>query len=75
MTTDQEAMDALAEAFDLAAQSAGGCGDGYCCVTGKAVGQHTNGGCRCSDDRRKAQRMMLAGRRLRDGLRSIVRKE
>lgn len=28
-------------------QRIGGCTDGYCEVTGRAKGMHTNGGCRC----------------------------
>ena len=40
--------------------AAGGCGDGYCIVTGKAQGQHTNGGCRCASDRMKMQRVAMA---------------
>lgn len=69
MTADTDALLRQAmEAFDRQASAAGGCGDGYCCVTGKAKGMHTNGGCRCAEDRMTARRMMIAGRRLRDAL-------
>lgn len=53
---------ALAE-YRALATAVGGCGDGNCVVV-RPKGQHTNGGCRCSTDRYKAQRMMMAGSRL-----------
>lgn len=37
----------------------GGCGDGNCLII-KPIGQHTNGGCRCSYDRMKMQRFASA---------------
>ena len=52
----------LIEEHEAALRQIGGCGDGYCCVTGKAKGQHTNGGCRCWKD---DMRMQLAMRRHR----------
>jgi hypothetical protein len=61
--TVQEAIDE----YDLAAETIGSCGDGYCVVK-RPVGQHTNGGCRCSTDKYKAQRMMMAASRLRNAL-------
>lgn len=61
------------EAYDATAKSIGGCGDGYCIVTGKAEGQHTNGGCRCwmyptNRDGIAIRRLLVAARRLRDEL-------
>ncbi|RWG36828.1 hypothetical protein [Mesorhizobium sp.] len=53
--------------YKLAAEFSGSCGDGGCVVL-KPVGMHTNGGCRCSDDRMKAQRMMRAGQRLYEAI-------
>lgn len=53
--------------YRLAAEASGGCGDGNCVVL-KPVGMHTNGGCRCYEDRMKAQRMMRAGQRLCEAL-------
>lgn len=41
----------------------GGCSDGGCLVK-RPGGMHTNGGCKCPTDRRKAQGMMMAGQRL-----------
>lgn len=55
------------ESYKLSAEASGGCGDGNCVVL-KPVGMHTNGGCRCSDDRMKAQRMMRAGQRLYEAI-------
>lgn len=57
-----------AAVFDRSVEIVGGCGDGFCCVTGPAHGQHTNGGCRCWRDPMKAQRVMVAGRVLRMSL-------
>lgn len=39
-------------------QQLGGCSDGYCIIY-RPGGMHTNGGCRCSTDRMKMQRMGL----------------
>lgn len=61
---------ALAE-YQRAADFVGGCGDGGCVVK-RPVGMHTNGGCRCSTDRMKAQRMMAAGSRLSRSIDSIL---
>jgi hypothetical protein len=62
-------MEAVAE-FDAQMNFVGGCGNGFCCVTGKATGQHTNGACRCSTDKMKAQRVMMAAQKLRAALAS-----
>lgn len=58
--------EALAE-FDAVIDAIGTCGDGNCMVK-KPVGMHTNGGCRCWTDKYKAQRVMMAARRLRAAL-------
>jgi hypothetical protein len=58
---------ALAE-YEAIRDAVGGCSDGHCVVK-KPKGMHTNGGCKCSTDRYKAQRMMRAGQRLFDTLR------
>lgn len=47
-------------AYEKELQIIGGCGDGYCLVTGKAKGMHTNGGCHCWQDKYKAQLAMRA---------------
>lgn len=45
-------------------QQLGGCGDGYCDITGKAKGMHTNGGCRCLREHpRKAPSVIYALRK------------
>jgi hypothetical protein len=61
--------EALAD-FDEAMTAIGGCPDGYCFITGKATGMHTNGGCRCwkHPDHITVQRYMRAARKLRDHL-------
>ena len=49
----------------------GGCYDGHCLVS-PPKGQHTNGGCRCWQDRMTAQRAMANGRWLADEIRKLV---
>lgn len=39
------------------------------CVIKRPTGMHTNGGCKCWQDKIKAQRMMRAGQKLFDTLR------
>ena len=39
-----------------------GCSDGHCVFTGKNVGQHTNGGCRCLLNLNRPQLYILANR-------------
>lgn len=46
----------------------GGCTDGGCVIK-RPTGMHTNGGCKCWQDKIKAQRMMRAGQKLFDTLR------
>lgn len=46
----------------------GGCTDGGCVIR-RPTGMHTNGGCKCWQDKLKAQRMMRAGQKLFDNLR------
>lgn len=62
-----EALREAIKTYDAIADSIGSCGDGGCLVK-RPVGMHTNGGCRCSDERLKAQRMMRAGAILRAAL-------
>lgn len=63
--------EALAE-YDAHAGFLGTCGDGGCIVK-RPQGMHTNGGCRCSTDRRRAQRMMMAGQRLSEKIRAALK--
>lgn len=73
MTTNNPA-EALREALarhDVQAEAAGSCLDGYCVVK-RPQGQHTNGGCRCSTDRMKASRMMMAGQALANAVRAAL---
>ncbi len=49
----------------------GGCGDGNCIIV-RPVGQHTNGGCRCSYDRMSMQRYASAMNIHRRAVRQLV---
>jgi len=59
------AVSAALSALDNTLATIGGCGDGNCIVL-KPKGQHTNGGCRCSQDRMKMQRFASAMNQFRD---------
>jgi hypothetical protein len=72
LRSDNERMREALETFDKQAAVIGGCSDGYCSVTGRARGMHTNGGCKCSFDRHRASRAMINGRRLADAIRSAL---
>lgn len=63
-------IDEAKQFYDGVVASVGGCTDGYCSVTGKASGMHTNGGCRCAYhmDNFTMNRFLVAARRLRDSL-------
>lgn len=43
------------EQYDQGCAAIGGCSDGYCVIQ-RPKGMHTNGGCRCSDDRNRMRR-------------------
>lgn len=53
--------------YKLLRDHIGGCLDGGCLIK-TPKGMHTNGGCKCSTNNIKAQRMMYAGKRLCDNL-------
>lgn len=44
--------------YDAYMLKIGGCSDGGCMID-RPKGMHTNGGCRCWDDRTKARRFMI----------------
>ena len=50
-----ETLAGALEQFDEGCAAIGGCSDGYCVIQ-RPKGQHTNGGCRCSDDRNRMRR-------------------
>ena len=60
----RDRMQQAAAKFDKQMDEAGGCTDGYCLIK-KPTGQHTNGGCDCSRDNMKMQRLGFAARKLR----------
>lgn len=70
----EKRIDALGKAlrsYDEGMEAIGGCGDGNCQVV-RPIGQHTNGGCRCSTDRYKAQRAMARGQMLAKAVREAA---
>lgn len=73
MRDADERMEQLLADYDKVANFVGGCSDGWCYVTGKANGMHTNGGCSCYEDKITRQLMMRAGRVLRDKVEEILR--
>ena len=60
----RDRMKQAAAEFDKQMDEAGGCTDGSCLIK-KPTGQHTNGGCDCSRDNMKMQRLGFAARKLR----------
>ena len=56
------------DAYQRLRDGIGGCTDGGCVVK-RPTGMHTNGGCKCWQDKIKAQRMMRAGQKIFDTLR------
>ncbi|MFQ0815760.1 hypothetical protein AVM02_07560 [Brucella anthropi] len=65
LKADNAAVSAALGALDNALAVIGGCGDGNCVVV-RPKGQHTNGGCRCFQDRMKMQRFAFAMNQFRD---------
>jgi len=73
--TDEPQCDHLIAAlasFESSMKIIGGCPDGYCLISGKAKGMHTNGGCRCWRNKYDAFQAMSAGRRLANRVRAII---
>ncbi len=60
------------EKYEMVAAGTRGCQNGYCLVKGHAQGMHTNQICKCHQNQLTAQRMMLAGRKLADTLKSYL---
>lgn len=50
-----ETLAGALEQYDQGCAVIGGCSDGYCVIQ-RPKGMHTNGGCRCSDDRNRMRR-------------------
>ncbi|MFY4709947.1 hypothetical protein [Burkholderia glumae] len=62
--------DALAK-FDAMMAHLGGCTDGGCVIK-RPAGMHTNGGCRCPQDKMKMQRAMRAANDLREAVSAFL---
>jgi len=61
----------IMQKYDEGMALIGGCGDGGCLVA-KPAGMRTNGGCRCWQDRMKAQRSMARGKWLADQIHTAL---
>lgn len=59
------------ESYDRLSVHVGGCTDGGCVIV-RPKGMHTNGGCKCADDRLKARRMMQQARMLSESVREYL---
>jgi hypothetical protein len=68
----REELEAELVGVDAALTRIGGCSDGYCNITGKARGQHTNGGCRCVKDM-SARRALTMLQQLREKVRTYIK--
>jgi hypothetical protein len=60
------------ERFEAAMQELGGCTDGYCIIV-RPKGMHTNGGCRCSSNRNKMERLGRYAMDLRRAISAAIR--
>lgn len=67
MAAEMKVTDAALFAYEAIRDGVGGCTDGHCVIK-KPAGMHTNGGCKCHLNPRKAQLMMLAGQKLHEKL-------
>lgn len=66
----KELVGALAE-YDHGMEAIGGCGDGGCVVF-RRKGMHTNGGCRCYEDRTTARQAMARSSYFAHRIRAIL---
>lgn len=73
MTRTDEALRLLDER-DAYMRTLGGCSDGGCIIV-KPIGMHTNGGCKCSLDGFKMQRVMYMDNKTLDALRALLTQE
>lgn len=71
MASDLMELAAALEAFDKVAADIGGCSDGYCIIQ-RPKGMHTNGGCRCSEDRARMRRFGPRARHFAEQVRTIL---
>lgn len=66
-----QAVMTLLDEHEASLKAIGGCGDGGCVIDVRK-GQHTNGGCRCSEERNKARSAMQRSRYFRYSLRALL---
>jgi Uncharacterized protein conserved in bacteria len=59
----QHRLGAALERYQAMAAHLGGCTDGGCLIV-RPTGMHTNGGCKCPEDKTKARRLLQAGQQL-----------
>jgi len=71
MSEIPEGIRELLDRYDMGMHLIGGCGDGNCVIE-RPKGQHTNGGCRCYSDRRKASRAMARAHFFAEEIRKAV---
>ena len=66
-----ERLGELLDQFDQGCADIGGCSDGGCVIQ-RPKGQHTNGGCRCSDDRIRMRRFAQRAAYFREKVRAEI---
>ena len=66
-----ERLRELLTQFDEGCAAIGGCSDGYCVIQ-RPKGMHTNGGCRCSDDRIRMRRFAQRAAYFREQVRAAL---
>lgn len=68
-----ETLAGALEQYDQGCAAIGGCSDGYCVIQ-RPKGMHTNGGCRCSDDRNRMRRFASRAAYFREKVVEVLRK-
>ena len=66
-----EALREMLTQFDEGCSAIGGCSDGSCTVS-RPKGVHTNGGCRCYDDRDRMRRFTQKAAYFREKVRAAL---
>lgn len=67
MNAQDRAVQVAIDAYLKMRDDVGSCTDGGCVIK-RPVGMHTNGGCRCTTDYVKMQRMMYVFNNLKDAI-------
>lgn len=74
MKITDDMLTEAAKRYDMFIESLQGCTDGGCLIR-KPQGMHTNGGCRCTRDSMKMQRVAYAAKQLRKAVDAYLKEK